>query len=118
MPIDLAALPDDPATLQRMLREVVSEAQAQAAENDKLRLLIQRLLRHRFGRRSEQLAADQLQLALEDLEQTAAESEAAQEAAAPARERPPRRAARPRRNLGDLPAHRKRCSTALLLEPG
>ena len=44
--IDLAALPDDPAVLQRMLQEVVPELQA---ENEKLWLLIQRLLRHRYG---------------------------------------------------------------------
>ena len=52
------------------------------AENDKLRLLIQRLLRHQFGRRSEQLTGDQLQFGLEDLEQTIAENQAAQDAAA------------------------------------
>ena len=40
------------------------------AENDKLRLLIQRLMRHQFGRRSEQLSPDQLQFGLEELEQS------------------------------------------------
>jgi len=87
--IDLAALPDDPATLQQMLREVVTAAEQQQtalrqrdAEIDKLHLLIKRLLRQQFGRRSEQLSADQLQLALEDLEQTVAANEAAQDAAA------------------------------------
>ena len=76
MQIDLAALPDDPATLQQMLREVVTAAEQQQttlqqrdAEIDELQLLIKRLLRQQFGRRSEQLSADQLQLALEDLEQ-------------------------------------------------
>ena len=43
MQIDLAALPDDPDLLQRMLREVVPELQA---ENEKLWQLIQRLLRY------------------------------------------------------------------------
>ena len=88
MQIDLAALPDDPATLQQMLREVVTAAQQQQAtlqqrdaEIDKLHLLIKRLLRQQFGRRSEQLSTDQLQLALEDLEQTVAANEAAQDAA-------------------------------------
>ncbi len=42
-----------------MLREVVAattqQTRALCAENDKLRLLIQRLTRHQFGRRSEQL---------------------------------------------------------------
>jgi transposase len=67
--IDLEALPDDPDILQRMLREVVPELRA---ENEKLLLLIQRLLRHRFGPRSEKLDLDQLQLVLEDAEQSAA----------------------------------------------
>jgi transposase len=44
-------------------------------------LLIQRLLRQHFGPRSEQLSHDQLQLGLEDLEQTIAKSEPAQDAA-------------------------------------
>ena len=57
--MDPDALPDDPAALQQMLRELY-------AENDKLRLLIERLTRHQFGRRSEQLTVEQLQLGLED----------------------------------------------------
>jgi len=115
--IDLATLPDDPAILQQMLRDMAAMAeqrhtvlqvavQEREAENEKLRLLIQRLLRHQFGRRSEQLDFDQLQLGLEDLEQTVAEGEAAQDAAAQSEEqRQQRRAARPRRNHGALPAH-------------
>jgi transposase len=51
--IDPDALPDDPVVLQQMLREL-------HAENDKLRLLVQRLARHQFGRRSERLSAEQL----------------------------------------------------------
>ena len=57
--IDFDTLPDDPAILQQMLRDVVATAAHQhgtlQAENDKLRLLIQRLLRQQFGRRSEQV---------------------------------------------------------------
>src|SRR5215208_5412736 len=48
------------------------------AEIEKLRLLIRQLQGGRFGRRSEQLDPDQLQLGLEDLEQTLAAAEAAQ----------------------------------------
>ena len=85
MEIDLDRLPDDPALLQQMLRDAVTTAAYQHgelhAENDKLRMLIKRLLRHRFGRRSEQLGADQLQFGLEDLEQTVAANQASQEAA-------------------------------------
>jgi transposase len=98
--IDLAALPDDPDILQRMLREVVPELQA---ENEKLLLLIQRLLRHRFGPRSEKLDLDQLKLVLEDEEQGAAEDEAAEAAAEPSNKR--RRTQVANRNRGALPAH-------------
>ena len=42
------------------------------AERDRLRAIIVKLERHQFGRRSERLSPDQLQLALEDLDQTLA----------------------------------------------
>jgi transposase len=92
-------LPNDPILLQQMLRELY-------AENDKLRLLIQRFTRHEFGRRSEQLTPDQLQFGLEDQEQTVAEHQAAQDAAEAAGNHPSKpRTTRPIRNLGALPAH-------------
>ena len=94
VPIDLSILPDDPETLQHMLREVVAAAERQQAalqgaiserdaEIDKLHLLIQRLMRHQFGRRSEQMSSEQFQLGLEDLEQGVAANQAAQDAATP-----------------------------------
>ena len=52
-----------------LIREKHDAAQA---EIEKLRLLIRQLQRGRFGRRSERLDPDQLQLGLEDLEQTVA----------------------------------------------
>src|SRR3712207_5307957 len=55
------------------------ERDAAQAEIEKLRLLVRQLQRGRFGRRSERLDPDQLQLGLEDLEQTVAAAEAAQE---------------------------------------
>src|SRR5690242_7800358 len=83
---------------------VMAERDAAQAEIEKLRLLIRQLQRNRFGRRSEKLDPDQLQLGLEDLEQTAAVAEAAREAATGSSDapRPPRVR---RRNLGALPAH-------------
>jgi hypothetical protein len=113
MQIDLTALPEDPVVLQSMLREVVTAGMQRdvqvselTAENDKLRALIHKLLRHRFGRRSEQLSPDQLKLAIEDIEQEIAEREAAEDAAEPSEETQRRRRdAHPRRNLGALPAH-------------
>src|ERR671933_411172 len=83
---------------------VLAERDAAQAEIEKLRLLIRQLQRGRFGRRSEKLDPDQLQLGLEDLEQTAAAAEAVQEEVA-ARNSTPRAPRARRRNLGALPAH-------------
>ena len=109
--IDLAALPDDPDVLQRMLREVVPELQA---ENEKLWQLIQRLLRHRYGPRSEKLDLEQLQLVLEDAEQSAAESDAAKDAAEPPERR--QRIEVANRNRGALPAHLPRYEVVIDIE--
>ena len=57
-------LVDEADLLQQMLRTLLLEHGELHAENDKLRLLVQRLTRHQFGRRSEQLSPDQLQLGL------------------------------------------------------
>jgi transposase len=111
--IDLDNLPDDPAMLQQMLRDIVQELNA---ENDKLRLLIHRLVRHQFGRRSEQLTGDHLQLGLEDLEQTVAANQAAQDAVAPEPKEQKRRAAPVQRNLGDPPAHLPRYEVVVDIE--
>src|SRR3954470_14475554 len=88
---------------------------AAQAEIEKLRLLIRQLQRRQFGRRSEKLDPDQLQLGLEDLEQTAAAAEAAQEAAAGSSRalQPPRSR---RRNLGSLPAHLPRVEMLVDIE--
>jgi len=119
--IDLDALPDDPETLQEMLRTALRQQGALHAENDKLRLLIQRLTRHQFGRRSEQLSPDQLQLGLEALEQAVAANQAAQDDAAAANDavltpvRQPR-PERPARNHGALPAHLPRYEVIVDIE--
>ena len=91
-----------------------AERDAAQAEIEKLRLLIRQLQRGQFGRRSERLDPDQLQLGLEDLEQTAAAAEAAQEEAA-ARNSTPRTPVR-RRNLGALPAHLPRVEVLVDVE--
>src|SRR5919206_4609256 len=66
-------------SLQAKHDAVLAELDAAQAEIEKLRLLIRQLQRNRFGRRSERLDPQQLQLGLEDLEQTLAAAEAAQE---------------------------------------
>src|SRR3954469_3420015 len=100
----------------RIERDTIrSEHEAAQAEIEKLRLLIRQLQRNRFGRRSEQLDPDQLQLGLEDLEQAVAAAEAAQEEAA-ARSSTPRAPRVRRRNLGGLPAHLPRVEVLVDVE--
>lgn len=112
--IDPDILPDDPVLLRQALRTALHQQGELHAENDKLRLLIDRLLRHQFGRRSEQLDADQLQLGLEDLEQTAADNQAGQDAAKGPQRQP--RGARAKRNHGALPAHLPRTEVVIDVE--
>src|SRR3954468_8757787 len=94
---------------------VLAERDAAQAEIEKLRLLIRQLQRGQFGRRSEKLDPDQLQLGLEDLEQAAAAAEAAQEAATKS-SGAPRPARSRRRNLGALPAHLPRVEVLVDVE--
>src|SRR5215212_3747022 len=101
----------------RIERDTIrTEREAAQAEIEKLRLLIRQLQRNRFGRRSERLDPDQLQLGLEDLEQTVAAAEAAQEAASRGSDTPPRPPRVRRRNLGALPAHLPRVEVLVDLE--
>jgi signal transduction histidine kinase len=70
MNIDLAALPDDVETLQRLVRALAAERTSLReanAEIERLNLIIKKLQRSQFDRRPERLDDDQLQLGLEDL---------------------------------------------------
>jgi transposase len=101
----------DAARIERdLIREKHDAAQA---EIEKLRLLIRQLQRGQFGRRSEKLDPDQLQLGLEDLEQTAATEAAQEEVAKSSISRTPRVR---RRNLGSLPAHLPRIEVLVDIE--
>jgi transposase len=101
------------AALRIELDAVQSKYDAAQTEIEKLRLLIRQLQRGQFGRRSEKLDPDQLQLGLEDLEQTVAAAEAAQ-VTATTRSGAPR--AERRRNLGTLPAHLPRLEVLVDIE--
>jgi transposase len=103
-------LPNDVVALHTMLVAAWAERDAEraekaqlAAQNDRLRHLIRQFQRLRFGRRSEKLDPDQLNLALEDVEQAIAETEAQQEKADPAFKRV--RAETRRAGRGSLPEH-------------
>jgi transposase len=110
------ALPDDPPTLQLILR-------AALAEIERLQLMIAGLQRNRFGRRSEQLDDETLQHGLEDLEQSLAEQAAGIESVM-APEGPvasdtntdPRRSEPAKRNRGALPAHLPRVEVMIDVE--
>lgn len=99
-----ADLPDDVDALRALVLEQARKLDSADAEVERLRAIVEAFQRHRFGRRSEQLDPDQLQLGLEDVETALAQAEAASEAKA---QRP--RGDRPRKtNRGSLPAHLER----------
>ena len=106
MEIDLAALPDDVDTLRRVIGDLVAErdnerAEAQA-EIDRLRRLVKTLQRSQFGRRSERLDHDQLQLGLEDLDADIARAEAGLPEETPSTEAKPARGSDGRLSLAKL----------------
>jgi transposase len=113
-------VPNDVVALRAMLAQAWAERDAERAEkaqlatqNDRLRNLIRQLQRLQFGRRSEKLDPDQLNLGLEDVEQAVAETEAQQEKADPALKRA--RTERRRHGRGSLPEHLPRVE--VVIEP-
>lgn len=82
MRFDLDDLPDDPALLQRLVRDMAdametdrSQLNEAQSEVERLRAIVKQLQRAQFGRRSERLDPDQLQLAIEDLDTDIARAE-------------------------------------------
>src|SRR3990167_869853 len=74
MEVDLAALPQDVDALHRLIRNLAAQRageqkalSAAQLEIERLRLIVQKLQRLQFGRRSERLDGDQLELGLEDV---------------------------------------------------
>src|SRR6516164_1490393 len=112
-------LPEDSDALRGLLRSVVAERDAAlderdrlAEQNDRLRHLLRQLQRMQFGRRSEKLDPDQLQLALEDIEQAVAHGTAEAEKRAPRGAAPVRKRGAPRPSL---PPHLPRIE--VVIEP-
>ncbi|MGE0155336.1 MAG: IS66 family transposase [Reyranellaceae bacterium] len=114
-----ADLPSDPKALRAMLAAAQAriaaleqERDTALGESERLRAIIAALNRRTFGRRSERLDPDQLALGLEDLEQSLAAVEAAEErdgrngaTGLPSRRR--------KTNRGALPAHLPRVETLI-----
>src|SRR3954470_6591391 len=120
-------LPNDVTALHVMLVAAWAERDAERAEkaqlaaacnqlasqNDRLRHLIRQLRHLQFGRRSEKLDPDQLNLALEDIEQAIAETEAEKAKANPAFKRA--RTETRRADSGSLPVRLPRIE--VIIEP-
>jgi transposase len=100
MVLPAESLPEDIEALRAFARNAVAERDMLSAQNDRLRHLLKQLQRMQFGRKSEKLSPDQLGLALEDIEQAIAKSEAVVEKRIPTAARPKRQV-----NRGALPAH-------------
>lgn len=109
-----ADLPDDVDALRALVLEqarALDTLKAFQAEVERLRAIIEAFQRHRFGRRSEQLDPDQLQLCLEEVETALAEAEEARDKAGRSR------ADRPCKiNRGSLPAHLERIEQVVDVE--
>ena len=120
-------LPDDVTALRALVLTAWAERDAErtekarlieerdqlAGQNDRLRHLIRQLQRMQFGRRSEKLDPDQLNLALEDLEQAVAMGEAEREKGDPALRQA--HSEKRRAGRGSLPEHLPRVE--IIIEP-
>lgn len=114
-PSEGAPLPDDVAALKALLLAERATAARLAGQNEHLRAILKELRRALFGRRSEKTAhPDQLQLALEDIEQALAQSEAEAEQADATLKAS--RTRQRRVNRGALPKHLPR--EEIVIEPG
>ena len=129
------SLPDDPQALRALLLaawaerdsvvaerdsvaaerdSVTAERDALAARNERLQHLLRKLQRMQFGRRSEQLTADQLQFAFEEVEASIADTEAEAEQRSPDLRK--KNTTRRRAGRGHLPAHLPRVEQVLMPE--
>jgi transposase len=109
-----ADLPDDVDALRALVLEQAHELdilKVFRAENERLQAIIDALMRHRFGRKSEQLDADQFELALEEVEAALSQAELAMNKASKAPGERPRKT-----NRGSLPAHLERIEQVVDVE--
>src|SRR3982074_2337428 len=116
MPID--ASPDDLDALRELVAQLSSERDAAleecrrvAEQNDRLRHLLQQLRRAQFGRKSERLDPEQLQLAIEDLETAGAPGGRGQKDKTAQSVEPQKK--KRRTNRGSLPGHLPRVHVTL-----
>jgi transposase len=91
LPSDLAGTHAMILAQREMLAVAQSEAKVRALEIERLKLLLAKARHERFGQSSERgkLLVEQLELAIEDLEETQTEEEAKPEIAVPGKRDPP-----------------------------
>jgi transposase len=110
---DTSTMPDDPATLKVLLAAERKLRVELGDEVTRLKAIVAAFKRALFGRRSEKLDGDQLELALEETEQGFGEQRAKADAGDPSLKTA--RTARRRGNRGHLPAHLPRLE--IVVEP-
>jgi transposase len=117
----MQSLPDDIEGLRALVMTLmverdsaISERDALAEQNDRIRHLLLKLKRLQFGAKSERLPEEQLQLGLESLEQAIAQGEAEAEKRDPEQRR--EGAAKRRASRGALPKHLPRIDVVLTPE--
>ncbi|KPF52374.1 transposase [Novosphingobium sp. AAP1] len=112
LPEDIEALRAFALEQSRKLTDVMVAKVEADAEIERLQSIIDAFMRHRFGRKSEQLDPDQLEFGLEDVETALGQARAAREAAIVKAG-----GARPRKaNRGALPAHLERIEQVVDVE--
>jgi transposase len=121
MTMVLGDLPDDASSLRATVLAMHAELEAERGErqrledqNTRLCHFIRQLQRLQFGRRSEKLDPDQLNRALEDLEQAVAETDAEREKADPRRRQA--RGQQRRQSRGAMPEHLPRIEEVIAPE--
>ena len=105
MRIDLDDLPVDTALLHHLVRDMAAAVESRDGEIERLQLIIKKLQRAQFGRRSERLDPDQMALALEDLDSDVAR---VREKRSGGQDKRGRTADRPRSRRKPLPDHLSR----------
>jgi transposase len=117
----MQSLPDDVEALRALVMTLmaerdsaISERDALAEQNERIRHLLLKLKRMQFGAKSERLPEEQLQLGLESLEQAIAQGEAEAEKRDPEQRR--ENVAKRRASRGALPAHLPRIDVTLAPE--
>src|SRR6266581_8908636 len=109
---EIAQLPADIDALHVLVAAARAERDAAIVERDhalsqidRLHHLLRQLQRAQFGRRSEQLDPEQIQLALEDIETTIAEQDAQEDNKETAQTPAGAQSKKRRAHRGSLPAH-------------